>query len=312
MFEKVLIPTDFSKYADKVIECVAEIPGIKEVVLLNVKARDPLARVWSPGDENKEAAEKLEMPKMALEGMGLKVKTRVESSESRQEASAIQSVAEEENASLVVMGARGKSIFGGFLGSVTTDYLQNGTKNLLIMRYKTLGSEDKAQLEKYCPLMFSKVLCPTDLSQAGNAAIDLIKATKLTENVVLLHVVAKGETMEGVEARVLDAKKKLEDMKTELIKAGINTTALVLTGEAGKPRTYGSGGSADVESTPVVSVSGAVEKISSVADGEDVSLVAMGSHGKGWLDQATIGSVVSDVAQAGNRPVLIVRSEKKA
>lgn len=312
MFEKVLIPTDFSKYADKVIECVAEIPGIKEVVLLNVKARDPLARVWSPGDENKEAAEKLEMPKMALEGMGLKVKTRVEPSESRQEASAIQRVAEDENVSLVVMGARGKSIFGSFLGSVTTDYLQNGTKNLLIMRYKTLGSEDKAQLEKYCPLMFSKVLCPTDFSQAGNAAIDLIKATKLTENVVLLHVVAKGENMEEVEARVSDAKKKLENMKTELINAGINTTALVLTGEANKPRTYGSGGLADVESTPVVSISGAVEKISSVADGEDVSLVAMGSHGKGWLDQATIGSVVSDVAKAGNRPVLIVRSEKIA
>lgn len=311
MFEKVLIPTDFSRYADKVIECVAEIPGIKEVVLLNVKARDPLARVWSPGDENKEAAEKMEMPKMALEGMGLKVKTRVESSEGRQEASAIERAAEDENVSLVVMGARGKSILGGFLGSVTTDYLQNGTKNLLIMRYKTIGSEDKAQLEKYCPLMFSKVLCPTDFSPAGNAAIDLIKATKLTENVVLLHVVAKGETMEEVEARVSDAKNKLEDMKTDLIKAGINATALVLTGEANKPRTYGSGGLASVESTPVVSVSGAVEKISSVADGEDVSLVAMGSHGKGWLDQSTIGSVVSDVAQAGSRPVLIVRSEKK-
>jgi nucleotide-binding universal stress UspA family protein len=313
MFEKVLIPTDFSRYADKIIECVAEIPGIKEVVLLNVKARDPLARVWSPGDENKEAAEKMEMPKMALEGMGLKVKTMVEPSESRQEASAIERAAEEENVSLVVMGARGKSFLGGrFLGSVTTDYLQNGTKNLLIMRYKTLGSEDKAQLEKYCPLMFSKLLCPTDFSQAGNAAIDLVKATRLTENVVLLHVVAKGETMEELESRVLDAKKKLEDMKTDLVKAGINATALVLTGEANKPRTYGTGGLASVESTPVASVSGAVEKISSVADGEDVSLVAMGSHGKGWLDQATIGSVVSEVARVGNRPVLIVRSEKKA
>jgi nucleotide-binding universal stress UspA family protein len=313
MLEKVLIPTDFSKYADKVIECVAEIPGIKEVVLLNVKVRDPLARVWSPGDENKEAIEKMEMPKMALEGMGLKVKTRVEPSENRQEASAIDRAAEEENVSMVVMGARGKSFLGShFLGSVTTDYLQNGTRNLLIMRYKTIGSEDKAQLEKHCHLMFSKVLCPTDFSPAGNAAIDLIKATKLTDNVVLLHVVAKGETMEEVEARVLDAKKKLEDIKTELTKAGINTTALVLTGEADKPRTYGTGGLASVEPTHVVSVGGAVEKISSVADGEDVSIIAMGSHGKGWLDQATIGSVVSDVARMGNRPVLIVRSEKKA
>ena len=36
MFEKVLIPTDFSRYAHKMLECIAEIPGLKEVVLLNV------------------------------------------------------------------------------------------------------------------------------------------------------------------------------------------------------------------------------------------------------------------------------------
>lgn len=48
MFEKVLIPTDFSKYASRVVECAAEIPGVKEVVLLNVVSMDPLARVWDP------------------------------------------------------------------------------------------------------------------------------------------------------------------------------------------------------------------------------------------------------------------------
>ena len=36
MFEKVLIPTDFSKEAQKVLECMGEIPGLKEVILLNV------------------------------------------------------------------------------------------------------------------------------------------------------------------------------------------------------------------------------------------------------------------------------------
>jgi len=36
MFDKVLIPTDFSKEAQKVLECVGEIPGLKEVILLNV------------------------------------------------------------------------------------------------------------------------------------------------------------------------------------------------------------------------------------------------------------------------------------
>jgi len=36
MFEKVLIPTDFSRYSSKMAEYVTEIPGTREVVLLNV------------------------------------------------------------------------------------------------------------------------------------------------------------------------------------------------------------------------------------------------------------------------------------
>ncbi len=54
MFEKVLIATDFSKHAKKVIECIGEMPGLKEVLLLNVISRDPLARVWDPVSEIKD------------------------------------------------------------------------------------------------------------------------------------------------------------------------------------------------------------------------------------------------------------------
>jgi len=36
MFEKVLVPTDFSRYALKMLDCIGEIPGPREVVLLNV------------------------------------------------------------------------------------------------------------------------------------------------------------------------------------------------------------------------------------------------------------------------------------
>jgi hypothetical protein len=60
MYEKVLIPTDFSKHTNPILECVGEIPGVIEVVLLHIVAGDPLARVWSPGDKIKEANSKLE------------------------------------------------------------------------------------------------------------------------------------------------------------------------------------------------------------------------------------------------------------
>jgi nucleotide-binding universal stress UspA family protein len=60
--------------------------------------------------------------------------------------------------------------------------------------------------------------------------------------------------------------------------------------------------------TPFVDVGGAAEKILSKAEEMDVSLIALSSAGKGYLDALTTGSVVFDVARMGKRPVLVVRS----
>ena len=45
MFEKVLFPTDFSEYAKKTLNCIGEIAGTKEAVLLHlVNAMHPSKR----------------------------------------------------------------------------------------------------------------------------------------------------------------------------------------------------------------------------------------------------------------------------
>ena len=309
MYEKILVATDFSKYAEKINDCVGEIPGVKEIVLLHVLAKDPLARVWSPGDEIKQAANKMEASKKALQKANLSVKVRAEIAEETPEHAVIERVAKEEAVSLVVMGARGRSIWQGLLlGSVSSGVLRYGDKDLLIMRYKTLG-DDKEEIGKFCSHIFEKVMAPTDFSTAGNAAIEMIKESKLTDNVLLLNV-AKGENQYQVDAALGKAQTRLEEMKADLAKAGINARAISVSASAGEPRTYGSGGMVKVETTPFASVGGVAERILSLAENENVSLIAMGSHGKGWLEQATIGSVASDVARMGSRPVLIVRSKK--
>ena len=311
MYEKILIATDFSKYAEKLIDCVGEIPGVKEIVLLHVLAKDPLARVWSPGDEIKQAVNKMEAYKKALQDANLSVKVRAEIAEETPEHAVIERVAKEENVSLVVMGARGRGIWQGLLlGSVSSGVLRYGERDLLIMRYKTLGGADKEKMDKFCSRIFEKVLAPTDFSPAGNAAIERIKEAKLTNNVLLLNVVAKGENQSQVDAALNIAQGKLEEMKADLAKAGINAKILSTSVAAADPKTYGSGGMVKVGTAPLASVGGVVNGILSVAENEDVSLIALGSHGKGWLDEATIGSVASDLARMGERPVLVVRSKK--
>ncbi|MFZ3149427.1 MAG: universal stress protein [Methanothrix sp.] len=313
MYEKILIATDFSKYAEKLVDCVGEIPGVKEVVLLYVLVKDPLARVWSPGDEIKQSKIKMEAHafRMAQQDANLSVKVRVEIAEETPEHAVIERVAKEENVSLVVMGARGRSIWQGLLlGSVSSGVLRYGDKDLLIMRYKILGGAENEETGKFCSHIFEKIMAPTDFSPAGNAAIEMIKESKLTDNVLLLNVVAKGENQYQVDAALGKAQAGLEEIKADLAKAGINAKAIAVSASAGEPRTYGSGGMVKVETTPFASVGGVADRILSLAENENVSMIAMGSHGKGWLEQATIGSVASDVARMGSRPVLIVRSKQ--
>ena len=62
---------------------------------------------------------------------------------------------------------------------------------LLIMHYESLKDE---KLGKFCPHLFSNVLLPTDFSEAGMTVINRVKDYKLTNNVELINVVAKGES----------------------------------------------------------------------------------------------------------------------
>jgi len=108
MFQRILIPTDFSRYSQNLLECIAELPGEKTVVLLHVIQRTAVERVWDPTAEVAEAKEKIEEQKRYLEALRIEVKTRVETIMEGSIAKTIQRVADEENATLIMVGARGR------------------------------------------------------------------------------------------------------------------------------------------------------------------------------------------------------------
>jgi len=285
MFEKVLVPTDFSKHAKKVIECVGEIPGIKQVVLLSVISRSAITRVWDPVAELKEVEARLMEEKKLIAAPGIEVKVRAVSVLEGEIGNAVQRVAEEEKASLVAMGARGKSrIQSALLGSVSRHALRFGDTHLLIMRYKMLES---GEMEKHCARVFSKVLFPTDFSQPAEVALSFLKNIQGIGELVLLNVVSTGETDEEIEANVAIATKKTEEIAGELNKGGMKVTPKVVIGHP-------------------------VEMIRTVADEEDVSLIAMSSQGAVAIKKGRIGSTAYDVANSADKPVLILRRSKIA
>jgi nucleotide-binding universal stress UspA family protein len=284
MFEKVLIPTDFSKDARKVVECIGDIPGVKEVVLLNVVARDPLARVWDPVAEARDAEKRLLTDeKSAVKAPGIIVKVKAVSVLEGDVASAIQKVSEDEKVSLVAMGAHGRSLIqSALLGSSSRGVLRFGDAHLLIMHYKAVKG---GEMEKFCERVFAKVLFPTDFSQSSEAALSFLKGISGIGELILLNVVSKGETDEKINAYVAEATAKINEIAMNLDKGGMKVTTKVVVGHP-------------------------VEVIRSEAEKEDVSLIALSSQGAVAMKRGQIGSTAYDVANSSTRPVLILRRSK--
>ena len=74
MFRKVLVALDFSAYSQKIFDCISEIPGIQEVVLLHVvDATHPSKLGWTSAPYIENAKLLMAEKKEALEHLGLKV-----------------------------------------------------------------------------------------------------------------------------------------------------------------------------------------------------------------------------------------------
>ncbi len=284
MFERVLLPTDFSRYSQRVLECVKELPGAKSVVLLHVIGlAGASAGVWNPGGKIDEASAKLSKQEKFLEGGSFDVKTRVAITE-EDISKAIQRIADEKRSSVIVMGARGKGIVEGILlGNVAKNVLRNGNTNLLLMRYKILEGRSGTAPEKVCSRIFSKVLCPTDLSKTADEMIAFVERIPGVEEILLQHVVSTGETRKEVESHIKEASSRLNAIRKGLEKA---VTKVNIHVSVGNP----------------------AEEIIALAKKEDVSMIAMSSHGKDWLKELVVGSTTYEVARMGDRPVLVVRT----
>ncbi|MCU0638137.1 MAG: universal stress protein [Methanothrix sp.] len=308
MFEKVLVPTDFSSYAHRMQECLADIPGIDEVVLLNVvDGADPMnleRKGWSYSALIDEAETRLEeqadrlshlsekrllvrpLLKVIVEPMSgadgvdlqrLKPRPGLGLIEGGNVGEAIVQAAAEEKASLICMGAQGKGLVEGMLlGSVSTQVLRSGEADLLIIRHKILD----AGYEKSCKGIFSRVMVTTDFSPAAEPAISAarrlagVREAGVSE-MMLVHVLGKEEDFD-------EAAKKLNLLREELAGAGRKITVHVLQGRP-------------------------AEEILALAKKHGASLIMIGSQGKSWSRQLRVGSTTFEVARRAESPVIVIR-----
>jgi len=285
MFEKILFPTDFSEYAKKTLDCIAGFPGAREVILFHVieQVRSPrgggeIGNTFYQTGENFLKEERRYLEKL---NQDLRVTTAVKTSSDT--AGAIIETAEETGVSLIVIGARGKNLVEGMLlGSVSMAVLRRSRTNVLIMRHKIIEEMKRKTYEKFCPMILFRVLCPVDFSKYSDSAIALLSRTKGVREVILLHVVSQGKTAAEIKDAVQKAKGQIEAIRSSLAAQGIDVRTIV---SAGNP-TF---------------------EITRIADEEDISVIWMRSHGKGWFRELLLGSTADTVAMNAKRPVIIIR-----
>ncbi|MFA5347192.1 MAG: universal stress protein [Methanoregula sp.] len=286
MFEKILFTTDFSAYAKKTLDCIAGFPGVRDVILFHVieKARSPrgggeISDTFFQTGENNFLKEE----KHHLENLSQNLRVTIAVKTSSDIAGAIIETAEEKGVSLIVIGARGNSLVEGILlGSVSMAVLRRSRTNLLIMRHKIIEEMMAKTYQMFCPMILLRVLCPIDFSRYSDNAIALLSRTRGVREVILLHVVSQGETESEIEDAIQKAKDKTEGIRSCLATQGIEVRTVVKTGNP-------------------------AFEITRIADEEDVSVIWMSSHGKGWFRELLLGSTAYTVAMNAKRPVIIIR-----
>jgi nucleotide-binding universal stress UspA family protein len=284
MFERILVPTDFSDHAKKALVCLTRIPGIREVVLLHIiDATQYTRRGWTHEPEIENAKILLNEEKGFLEKLGLIVTTHLEVITSGDIASSIIAIAKKEKVSTIIMGSRGRGLIKGLLlGSASSGVLQRGQVHQLILRDSVVDAMTGEMLTKFCKGLLSRVLCPTDFSPPSRVAIESLTRLEGIGDAFLLHVVTRGESRADIDREVREATNQLMEIQKDLLEKGIRSQIRI---RLGRP----------------------TDEITRLAEEEDVSLILMSSRGLGWVRNLLIGSTTHGVAIHSRRPVMVVR-----
>jgi len=287
MFEKILFPTDFSEEAKTELSCITGIPGIREIILLHVIRQYPLpmATPITEGLALQNAEVYLEKAKAYIASLSPDIRVTLEETTATDITDSILEKAEDLRAGLIVIHASIKGTMTGVLfNHVSSKVLCRISRiNVLITPDTLIESLTGLKYEKFCPMIFSRILCPTDFSDLSLKATALAGTMHGVGEIILLHVVETGESGRYPEEKVKAAEIRINALCDQLNAQGIKTRIIVL---AGKP---------EIE-------------IPRIAREEDVSLVWMGSTAHGCLHDLFFGSTVHDVIMNAARPVIVIRS----
>lgn len=282
MFKKILYPTKFEEFALPILKNLTclKAGGLEEVIIANVIETESLLIIRDSGlpldfDRIRDSAQrKMGTYAEYLKAEGIAVKTKIVEGSLVPE---LLKAADEEDVSLIVAGRQKRDILGElFVGSTTDRIIRRSAVPVLVAKYHVLKETAGETTEQYCTNMFRKILYPTDCSSSAERAKQYIPALHRVgaSEIIVVHVL-ENEFELGI-------KEKLGVLKQEFQSQGFRVLVHLIRG---KP----------------------YMEINRIATEEDVSLIVMGSHGKGFMEVIFWGSVSQRVVEYSEKPALVVK-----
>jgi nucleotide-binding universal stress UspA family protein len=291
LFEKIVLATDLSPAWNEIIACAGEFKalGCKQVILTYVISVKFMAGM--EGILQSSARPKLEAQQQQLEAQGLQVSLEIPMG---LPGDSLNEIACRCCADLIVVGSHGQSLWReGVLGCFTCAVLHNAQYPVLLLnvRLKMPGHPGSCQISG--AEVLRHVLFPTDFSAISSRALEYVErlAAKGLGQVTVLNAldVPGGDAyppgfQEMAEAK---ARNSLDAWTTRLKSADIPQVNSIF--EPGHP----------------------LPAILQILESQDISLIVMGTQGKGFIKEIFLGSVAHNVSRLARCPVLLIPPESR-
>lgn len=285
MFRKLLIASEVSKGEFEIIKYVKGFKKIGTNECLLLQCLNPYEAKSTISTFVTDILEQnLNQQKEMLVIQGFSVETRIVTGDMKHE---INRIAEEEGYSIIVAGAAEHTLMGElFFGGAAHELIHHATKPLLLIRVSDSADEVVEKTEE--GNIFSHILFPTDFSDNASIAFEYVKnmVGNGVQRVTIAHVQDKTKIdphmLNRLEEFNVKDTRRLEKLKENLKSIGNVEVDIKLV--------YGS----------------PTEELLKIIDEMKVSLVVMGSQGRGLISEIYLGSVSHNIARHSLASVLLI------
>lgn len=280
MIRKILYPLDFSPFAMRTLECIADWKncGTKEIILLH-SIKPSLSTAGLVETLREKAQEILEEKSQILKNAGLKTKIYVTIGEPAGE---ILRISEIEKVTLIVLETHRE--FQIIEKHLKEQVINESKIPLLLLKLPYIAIIDKIVNKD----IFKTILYPTDFEEEPKTLVNFVKELKNAgaKTFHLLHVKEKSPLLTPEEEdteEIAGLKRKLASLKKELEEVGILIDAKLLQG---------------IPHAEILKYSEELE----------VSLIAMRSTSKPLkLEESIADKISGHVIARTNKPALIIK-----